>query len=74
MMDLIELNPDELTPELEAYLHQYHGSPKPVSHTTTAAAAILFRGPKPVICAINVRLLMWWCCSAFQCNAWHIQS
>lgn len=58
MMDLIELNLDELTPELEVYLHQHHGPPKPGSHTTTAAAAILLRGPKPVICAINVRLLM----------------
>ena len=73
MMALIELNLDELTAELEAYLHQHHGSPKPVSHTTTtAAAAILLRGPEPVICAINVRLLMWWYCFAFQCNAWHI--
>lgn len=40
-MNLIELNLDELTPDLEAYLHQHHDFPKPVLHTTTAAAAIL---------------------------------
>jgi len=74
MMDLMELNLDELTPEPEAYLHQHRGSPKPVSQTPTAAAAVLLRGAEPVICATNVRLLMQWYCSAFQCSAWHVQS